>query len=210
MPALYLWDFAINFYFKCSSVCSQKFKGYETDITFFFTLKHWTKTHAWKCLIKWIMSKGRKRGCMILIHTWQKKIRLKSRIISWWGVLLTSGKIEKICTFNFWGSWLCMILPWTFGSWYVYSLEDFHVIFMLEFLKDKTKFSKLKNSGFTWLPLSIFYMLLGKKRKWTLAGGLGGKKLSVEAMILSLFRLVGTDRNCVEIIVFFVWSCKSD
>ena len=36
MLALYLWDFDINFYFKCSSVCSQKFRGYETHITFFF------------------------------------------------------------------------------------------------------------------------------------------------------------------------------
>lgn len=107
MLALYLWEFAINFYFKCSSVCLQKFRGYETHITFFFfTLKHWTNTHAWKCLITWIMSKGRKKGFMILIQTWQKKIRLKSKIISWWGVWLTSGKIEKICTFNFWGSWL--------------------------------------------------------------------------------------------------------
>lgn len=31
-----------------------------------------------------------------------EKIRLKSRTIPLWGASLTSGKMEKICTFNFW------------------------------------------------------------------------------------------------------------
>ena len=33
-----------------------------------------------------------------------EKIRLKSRTIPLWGASLTSGKMKKVCTFNFWWS----------------------------------------------------------------------------------------------------------
>lgn len=161
MPTLYLWDFAINFYFKCSSVWSQKFRGYETHSRFFFYLKHWIKTRAWKCLIKWIMSKGRNKDFMIFITDLTEKIKSKLRVISLWGASPMSGKIKKIWTFNFWWPLVSLFsLPWLFGSWYIFSMEEFQVCLSCWIFKRKNYYVGPKPLCFSWCS-SILYILLG-------------------------------------------------
>lgn len=116
MPTLYLWDFAINFYFKCSSVCSQKFRGYETHIRsfFFFLPPTLNKNSCMKVPNKMDNVQRKEQGFYDFNTDLTEKKKLKSRVISLWGVSPMSGKRKKICTFNSRRSLQCLWSTLTF------------------------------------------------------------------------------------------------